>query len=300
MGDQLMEEKAENEEASEQLRIAFQHLSHLFTRGSVEKIEQIDPRHPKKHRGLENPVQGKEGPKGKGSGETELLHLLARLVLRQEVEIQTIRAQDSFVFHLSVDKAGLLQVLLDQGVQWGQQTDKTMPLRAHLFQQMTQELLKRFEVVRQAPPQSPTWNKLQEQQIILKDGSWPKLQWLPDQQKFGLAKAPSIPMTQMQSLIAELQEMAADHAQILRFYSMQQPGSQKSTVPWKLQLRLRADRSMEVMMMLEHSTIWMLMGATMKHHTPHPSTLSQQVSSFLGKGTKSGKGKGKSKHSSKP
>lgn len=294
MADRLMEEQPETEESSAQLRTAFQNLSGLFGTGN---IEQLDPRHPKKHKGQDNPTEGDS--KGKGAGETELLHLLARLVLRQEQEIQTIRAQDSFVLHLSVAKAGLLQVLLDQGAQWAQQTDKTMPLRAHLFQQMALELMKRFEVVKQAPPQSPTWNKLQEEQIILKDGSWPKLQWQPDQKQYGLAKAPSIPMAQMQNLVTELQEMASDAKQIMRFYSMQQPGSQKNTVPWKLQLRLTADRSLEVMNMLEHSSIWMLMGATMKRHAPNPSTLSQQVSSFLGKGAKSGKGKGKSKISSK-
>lgn len=172
-------------EAAEQLKTTFQNLSHLF--GAARP--NMDLPAPKKTKMEQKPSQATalKEPRTNGSGE-ELLHLLARMVLRQEVEIQSIRAQDSYILHMAVDKASLLQILMDQGLQWSQQEQKEAPLRAVLFRRMAAELQTRFTVVEQAPPSSPTWKQLLEAQIILPDGSWPILQWSHEKSQYILAQ----------------------------------------------------------------------------------------------------------------
>lgn len=150
---------------AEQLRNTFQNLSHLWAR------PQMDLPQPKRTRnGADQTPQEQAVP---GANGNDLLHLLAKMVLRQESEIQTVRAQDSYVFHLTVGTSGLLQLLLDQGVAWSKMEEKTANLRSHLFHHLAAETQKRFTLVEQAPPDSATWT----QQIILSDGSWPTLHW---------------------------------------------------------------------------------------------------------------------------
>lgn len=103
-------------------------------------------------------------------------------------------------------------------------------------------------------------------------------------------------MKKMRNLVDDLQKVAQDPSRIMKFFSMQQPSDQRSTVVWKLQINLRDDHAQQLLDMLVNSTLWMLMGATRKTHSPAPSSLSRQISNCLGKG----RGKGKSKNTSKP
>lgn len=226
--------------------------------------------------------------------------MLAKLVLRQEMELQTIRAQDSYVFHILVDKEGVLQLLLDQGVAWGQMEPKPVPLRVHLFRELASELQKRFTVVSQTKPGTDTWKQLIERKIILPDGSWPKLAWSHQDQRYNLANTNSISMQNMQNLVQDLVDMGTEPHRIIRFFAMQQPTESRTTVAWKLQVHLRSDHAHSILTNLENSTLWTLLGAMMKSHRPGPSGLSQQISSCLGNSrSPKGKGKGKNKNGGK-
>lgn len=274
-------------EARQELMLTFQNLAPLFQSRPLD-----EDRLAKKHRGP-NPPSPSTWSSAPSDEEPKLLHLLTRLVLRQEQEIQSIRAQDTYIIHMSVEKGSLLQLMMEQGTEWSQQKEKECPLRVHLFRSMAQEAQKRFMVVMQAPQQSETWKQLVAKRIILQDGSWPTLEWQHSTQKYELAKKAAIKMTTMQSLVAELVELGTEPHRIQRFFSMQQQTEQRTTVAWRLQLHLRSQSAHELMENLVNSTLWVLLGAMMKQHRPGSSALTQQVSAFLGKPNK-GKGKGKS------
>lgn len=268
----------ESIDAASQLQMSFQNLSQYFKKdGQPHKAAK---------RAHPEPATNENKDPG------HMMKLLALLALRQEQEIQSIRAQDTFILRLTQEPDGLLQILAESGQRCGQQEPKTMPLRVHLFKTMADEIQKRFEMVMKADPSSPMFQELQKKQFILADGSWPTLQWHHDTQKYVIS-SPPISMKAMQQLVTELQEIPTQHFLIARFFCMKPAGNNRLSAAWRLQMNLRHDGAYEVMWKLSNSTLWFLVGAIMKIHQPGPSSLCQEISAFLGKGKGRGKGKGK-------
>lgn len=270
-------------EASRQLQLTYQNLSNIWESKDPLDASRIHKKH-----------KGPTSSESTASEETPLLHLLAKLALRQEQEIQSIRAQDSYVFHLNNSKEGMLQLLLNQGLHWSQQDPKSSTLRVRLYRTMTQELMNRFLVVYNAKPGSDAWKQATTKQIILEDGSWPTMEWSHTDQKYHMAKTASVKMQDMRAMVQDLVELGTDPNRIIRFYALQSPEETRTTVIWKLQLQLRDDNCHTLMSRLVNSTLWVLMAATMKAHRPGESSLTHQISSLIGKGKpKKGRGKGK-------
>lgn len=101
--------------------------------------------------------------------------------------------QRAFILHLNKDKRGLLAQMME--AIWTREKEKqatTMPLRCHLFKLLTQTLYDRFLQVIQGQDRQSLQAQLKASQLLLEDGSWPILQWDPQESKLKIGKKPPI------------------------------------------------------------------------------------------------------------
>lgn len=253
------------EEASQQLLQVFQGLGF--------QGPDLNDRSTKKRRG--NPGH-QNGP---ADEHNKFLMALCHLTLRHDAELQSVRTQDTFILHLNKDKRGLLAQMMEAPPAW------------------SKDLLDRFHQIVQGPDHQSLQAQLKTSKLLLEDGSWPIMQWDPKESQLKVSKKPPIPPKRMEAMLQELVEASCSTHTVIRFHSIQNPNgnhAEQSTVPWKLQVSLRADHCHQVLTELSHCSLWVSVGATMKPHVAQTSGLLQQIQSAVCKGHGKGKAKKKS------
>ena len=236
---------------------------------------------------------------------TKALTLMARLVLRQDQEIQSIRREDTFLlFFNNKEKTGALPLMVQTAAAWHQQmqqsqdTKPSMPLRQKLLQVLLQELLQRMIKLGEAAPQSDLVKVAIQNNVLLPDMKCPYLEWDQKDKQLKISQRTPLTLKKMVENVTEFLEMCTQPDLIHRFHSLP---AQEAVTPWKLQLSLRADREFQLMQVFCQSSIWSLLGVTVKSHNHHQSHLASQLATTMGfqqtKGKNTGRGKGKTKQS---
>ena len=93
-------------------------------------------------------------------------------------------------------------------------------------------------------------------------------------------------------------ELLTDNDHVMRFHSLR---PQANVVPWMLQINLREDDLWRLSHQLSQSTLWGLLGLSLKQHNQQvskPAQLLDQLTNMQGTPNK-GRGKGKSKTKTK-
>ena len=173
-----------------------------------------------------------------------------------------------------------------------------MPLRQHLSQWLLKELLNRATKVSESQPGQELYQTCLSRKLILEDMSWPYHRWDAQQQALVIDKKKSVTMPKMLQHLTELIEDFRDPTLVVRFQGLSTSTMQK-TVPWKLQLNLRSNRPYELLLALTHSSLWGLVGTSLKPHSTQLSSLAQTIQNMLPNQKPAGKGTGKNKGKSK-
>ena len=297
------------QDASNQILAVFQNMAPLLTHMKDTDLKLPDnPALPKRPRHA-------EGGKGKGKHVkqedvaqdddrmVQAFKLMAKILIRQDQDIQSIKKEDSFVFFFnSKASTGALPLLLKSAATWHEQMKQEnhqtpwLPLRQHLFKALLNDLVQRLHHLGKADPQSELVQTAIKQNILLKDLTCPFLEWNPHLQQLQVSRKQPLTLQKMTANLEEMLEICTEASLIRGFHAI--PVSKTTeTVPWKLQLSLRADREYTLMLSLCHAGVWMLQGASLKPHTQHQSGLATQLAQLIDFPQK--KGTGKTKHQSK-
>ena len=195
---------------------------------------------------------------------------------------------------------------MQTAAQWHAQTQQQpnqrplMPLRQKLLQVLMGELLTRLTKLAEATDKSELRQTALQNMILLPDLTCPYQEWDPIQRKLKVSQRQPISLQKMINNVQEFMDMCAQPDLIHRFHSLP---PQENVTPWRLQLSLRADREYELMKVFCQSSIWTLMGVTVKAHNHHQSGLASTLAVTLGlqsaKGKTKGSGKGKTKTQNK-
>ena len=132
--------------------------------------------------------------------DSQLQRSLVQLVLRHESQLQAQAMEDQLILFLQADQVGILHHLVQETSRWKEMIEKkatSTPLRQHLFQTLTQELMTRLEQLSKAKPTDPLWQKALDQHMITTEGHWQYLQYDPQQKKMIPTSKKPIAMTQM-------------------------------------------------------------------------------------------------------
>ena len=233
----------------------------------------------------------------------QCLKTMAQLLLRHERCLNVQRSTDCFVLFFRQEPTGALKNLVDETQKWHQlklaEPQKSMPpLRQHLMQTMLTTLMNWVSRVAKATPEEELFKACRTQNLILEDKSWPFLKWDHSKKSLVVDQTKPISMEAMLKKLNDLIEMFRVPSLVLRFYGMSS-NSQQEIIPWKLQLNPRADEPYELLLTLAYSSIWTLVGTSLKPHSPNNSGLANQLQQMLQpKGA--GKGRGKSKSGTVP
>lgn len=296
---------APTQEADQEIVEVFRQMGSLMSciKDQTLKLEP-DPSQLKKAR------KG-EGPKGPGRRVKEerqsedklhqMVNLLARLALRQDQALQFLSQEDSFLFYFNNREAsGSLQVLLRAAATWREQSQSQsssiqwMPLRQKLLQVLLQTLQTRLQELMSADPQSELRKAALANQVLLADQCCPFLQWNPHLRKLQVSTRTPLSLQKVIQNVGELIDMCANQELIKQFHALQCP-AESITIPWILQVSMRADREHALLQTLCQSSVWVLMGTTMKSHRQQRSGLASQLALLLNPHQPKGKGKGKTR-----
>ena len=283
--------------AAEQVIEAFSQLAPLFRDNSL-KLEP-NPR-VTKQRKRETPGQTGKPPQQADHDQQEalpvmqLVRTMANLIIKHDQELQNLRKMDQFILFLSSEPLGALHLLAQESKIWKQKMEASTPhmlsLRQHLTITLLKALRQRAEQIVQAKDTEELYLTSVQKGLILKDRSFLFHKWDHAEKKLVLDKKTPISAAKMGQHLEELLEMLQDPYLVIRFHSLKPHSQDLQSVPWRLQLNLRSDRPYELFLHLAHSSLWMLVGASMKPHSLGQSGLATAVQSLM-----NGKGKGKGK-----
>ena len=230
-----------------------------------------------------------------GPHAARLLRLMGTMLIRLDADQQLMRKQDSWIFYMQTEPNALLPNLVAQAQSWhtevktkkGQpdQMDNVMPLRQHLMKHTALLLRDRVQKLAQVTDmeQDQLWKTSVKHQLIQPDGSFPFQRWRPQQQALMPTKQAAVPLKRMLAYTVQLCELVEDAEVIVKFHALSK-AEQIPTVPWLLQISMREDGLQTLLMTLQGSTVWGLLGASLKPHTLSQSKQGQQLKELLGKG----------------
>ena len=232
----------------------------------------------------------------------KLVPLLAQLVVRLDMENQTLRRQDSFIFYMQTQKDAILPTLLTTAKDWHnnltnrseevKSKSQYLPLRLALAQTMVHHLDCRLQKIAQSPATDPLWTTAIKHGMLTEQGLWPYRRWNPTTQNLETTTQAPVSMDRMLKYIEQLKSLVTTPGAIMKFHSLR-PQGQGSTIPWLLQTGVRQDELQVLMEVLTGNNIWGLLGTSVKPHTLAMSPQAQKIQELLGKGNKGAKGKSK-------
>ena len=262
-----------------------------------------DPRQSKRRKEGAVPNGVAQNPVDTQPKVAEMMQLMARLLLRHEMEIQGLHQADTFVMFCSKQPEGILQVLIKETQAWKSALETSplprAPLRQHLFQALLTDLLNRVTRISKCQKGDVLLTTLQQKGLLMEDYSWPYLAWDPKAKllKRNEQKKP-ITMVKLMEHVGELIEMARNPSLIMKFQALGS-GSEQQVVPWRLQINMRHDAPWDLLMQLTHNSMWVLLRTSLKPHSQMKSNLAVSLLNMLTPSNHKGKGLGKGKKGNK-
>ena len=295
-------------DAQQQMMEAFQQLAPLFQ--VKDETLQLPP-NPRATKARRREDQGKQGSTpavdtqgGPGAPAMQMLALMTQLLVKHDQELQSLRRMDQLFLFLNPEPSGALHVLLQESAQWKKKMDDAsastrMPLRQHLMTTLINLLQSRAGKIVESKDTEQLYQKSVKMGLILADRSFPFHRWDGQKQQLVIDKKQPVSSQKMFQHLTELQEMMLDKEMVVRFHALRTPTSHDTrAIPWRLQITMRSDRAYDLLFQLQHNSIWMAVGATMKQHTLTQSPLATTLQSMVGKSK--GRGKGKTKTPTPP
>ena len=178
--------------------------------------------------------------------------------------------------------------------EWKDMTEKTTTLRTYLLKHLILEIQQRAIKLSQSSQGTQLWDVAVTKGVILQDGSWPFQQWCHTEKKLTKSHRAPLPMSRILKDLQFMVDLLTDNDHVMRFHSLR---PQANVVPWMLQLNMREDDLWRLFHQLSQSTLWGLMGLSLKQHNQQvskPAQLLEQLTNTQGTAPK-GRGKGKTK-----
>ena len=257
--DNEMPDLNEDEQLLETFKQMNQYLPHLLP--ANDDAEQT---HKKPKRTLQTapPVQNKD---------KQLVPLLAQLVVRLDMENQTLRRQDCFIFYMQTQKEAILPTLLTTAKDWHNnlanrsEEEKLkspyLPLRVALAQTLANNLSCRLKKLAQSTPKDPLWQTAVQHGLLNDQGHWSFRRWNVQTQALVNTPQTPIPMDRMLRYIDQLKELVTTQGAIMKFHSLK-PNGTGASIPWLLQTGVRQDELQTLLEVLTGNNIWGLLGAS--------------------------------------
>ena len=237
---------------------------------------------PKKHK-REHPQENQIG----NTDVAKLVRLMGNILLRLDNDNQLMRKQDSFVFFLQTAAPALLPHLMTKAKEWhNQMKQRTQaaeestpytPLRLVLFQDLAHMMEGSVIKLSKAGSEDELWKTALNHGVITAEGSFPFQPWSQLQKTLVPVKKEHITMNRMLKYMEQLKQISTDLTAIQKIHALKPAEN-------------RHDELQSLLEQLQGSTVWGLIGATMKPHTQVQSKQYQELQQFLGKGK--GKQKG--------
>ena len=297
----------EGYEASSQIMNAFKHMMPLLQRIPDPDLKLAEnPALPKRQRNSGGGKgQGKtvktEEDEHPGDNLATAFKLLARMVIRQDQEMQNLRRETNFVFFFSGKATtGALPLLLQSAAKWHDKTQTEqakypwVPLRQHLLQALLNDLMTRVEQLGKADASSELMRTAVQQKVLLEDHSCPYMEWNQHSKQLQVSRRIPQSIQAIYKTLEALVEQTTNSEMIRSFHAL--PASpQSSVVAWKLQVGVRYDAAHQLLCSLSQSSIWTLIGASFKQHTQYQSNMASQLEQLMNLQPKKGAGKHRSK-----
>ena len=135
-------------------------------------------------------------------------------------------------------------------------------------------------------------NTAKKHNLLNAEGSFQYQRWNPQTQTLQITNQPAVTPARMLKYVEQLQALTKDQHAVMKFQSLK-PSESAKVVPWLLQVALRQDELQILMMQLQGSTVWNLLGLQVKPHNLHQSRPAQVLRELMGKGHQKGHHKGK-------
>lgn len=280
--------------ADTELLNSFANLGPLLLKASQYHRSSEEEPKPKK---LRNTVKQEEEQGQTPQAVLGLVKLMAQVIIQHDKAIQMQHKQTCFVMFVQTSPGSALGVLTQQALVWKEQksSDKANPLtlRSFLLRSVILELQVRLTKLSQSTQGDPIWDTAVKEGVLMSDGSWPYQRWCHQEQKLIRSHRQPMSMARILKEVQLLTELLNEEGQLMRFHSLK---PQTAVVPWLLELSIRESEMWTTLMGLTQSTLWTLIGATLKQHSQTTSCPTQLLEKMLmgPKGKSQGKGKKKS------
>ena len=156
---------------------------------------------------------------------------------------------------------------------------------------MAKTLLERLHRLLSSDPQSQMMQTAKQHCLLDQGGNFPFQRWNPTTQTLQITTQQPIGPSRMVKYIEQLQELIQDPLSVMKFQALR-PADSAKVVPWLLQVAIRQDELQQLLMTLQGSTIWNMLGMQVKPHSLPQSRQAMLLKDLLGKGPTKGKGKG--------
>ena len=294
----------------QELMKSFQMLSPLLQASSRyirESAEEPNSKRPKQEDDEQVGRRSPTDPALQGAVLTVLGHM-TKLLIQHEKQLQQLQRQDSFVLFIQASQQGGITILQQLATDWKSQlaqhqTDPNLlNMRTYLFRGLMKEVHLRLRQMSSSKLGEPLWDKAIEQGVLLPCGSWPFQKWDPTNKKLVRSHKQPLGMQRVLNQFSYLEELLSTNDQIVRFHSLR---PQPTVVPWMVQTSLRMNDVWGILTEMANSTLWSLLGLSLKVHSQtlsRPAQLLQDSRDQTGHLPQKGRGKGKQngKHQKKP
>ena len=130
--------------------------------------------------------------------------------------------------------------------------------------------------------------------LLTPDNTFPFQKWSHHTQGLRTTSQAPITLQRMIKYGEQLQDILRDPQVTIRFHSMK-PMAEDKIIPWLWQISMRADDLQVLLTTLQGSTVWGLLGMSLKPHSLGQSRPAQHLQELLGKGQGKHSKKGRSK-----
>jgi len=242
-------------------------------------------------------------PAEHGGDTMQLLKAMGQLLLRVDAEQQALKRQDSWICFMQTEPQALLPSLIQKAAEWRQQknvkedptTDtQPLPLRCHLTQHLGETLLHRLHRLAECKETDQLKVVAIQHGLLTPDNTFPFQKWSHHTQGLRTTSQAPITLQRMIKYGEQLQDILRDPQVTIRFHSMK-PMAEDKIIPWLWQISMRADDLQVLLTTLQGSTVWGLLGMSLKPHSLGQSRPAQHLQELLGKGQGKHSKKGRSK-----
>jgi len=243
--------------------------------------------------------------KAEHNADASILQAMGQLLLKLDAEQQAWKRQDSWICFMQTEPQAILPSLIQTAATWKQKLQvkqepmqdlPVTPLRCVLTQHLAEILQQRLQRLAANNDKDPLKGAALEHGMLTPEGGFPFQRWSAPQQALRSTTQTPIPIQRMVRYADQLREILKDPQVTVKFHSLR-PLSAEKVVPWMWQISMRADDLQVLLSTLQGSTVWGLLGMSVKPHTLHQSKQGMHLQSLMGKGAGKhhGKHQGKSK-----